>query len=156
MTAEQKEKILDILKSWCGTPFVPSLHGLAIKKRYADCVSFPIAVYTELGIIKKKMKLPQYNSKFCGTYAFQQIIDGIQSLGAQKIWGREKRFAEVIPSLEVGDLIVCSIGAGCHHLCIYAGNEQIVDCYPPNGVAQRSVNFKLIHKTAKYVFRFTN
>jgi len=155
MTAEQKEKILEILKSWYETPFIPSLHGKAIKRRYADCVSFPIAVYTELGIIKGEMKLPEYNSKFCGSYAFKQLIDGIQSLGAQQIWAKETRFIELIPSLEVGDLIVCSIGAGCHHLCIYAGNEWIVDCYPP-AVRQRSVNFKLIHKTAKYVFRFKN
>lgn len=157
MTAEQKEKLIEILKSWYETPFVPSLHGRAIKKRFADCVSFPIAVYTELGIIKEEMKLPEYDSRFCGSNAFKQLIDGIRSLEAQEVWTKRPltRFSDYVPKLEVGDLIVCSIGAGCHHLCIYAGNEQVVDCYPP-AVRQRSVNFKLIHKTAKYVFRFKN
>lgn len=158
MTEEQKCEILFILDSWNHTPFVPSLHGKAKKLRFADCVSFPIAVYTELGIIKGEMKLPEYNSKFCGSYAFEQLIDGIRSLGAQEVWAKKPliKFSDYVPKLEVGDLIVCSIGAGCHHLCIYSGDDQVFDCYPPRGVAERSVNFKLIHKTAKYVFRFTN
>ncbi len=157
MTDTQKEKLLTILKSWYDTPFVPSLHGKALRKRFADCVSFPIAVYTELGIITEQMKLPEYNSKFCGSYAFEQLLGGIRSLGAQEVWAKNPlvRFSDYVPRLEVGDLIVCSIGAGCHHLCIYAGDSWVVDCYPP-AVRQRSVNLKLIHKTSRYVFRFTN
>ena len=157
MTQEKQKQLLQILKSWSGTPFLPSLHGKAVKGRFADCVSFPIAVYTELGIITERMKLPVYNSKYCGSYAFEQLLDGIRSLGAREVWAKKPlvKFSDYVPKLETGDLIVCSVGDGCHHLCIYSGNERIYDCYPPS-VSEKSVNLKILHKTAKYVFKFTN
>lgn len=157
MTKEKQCELLRILKEWEGTSFLPSLRGFAKKGRCADCVSFPIAVYTELGIIKEKIKIPDYDSTNCGKAAFEQIIEGIQSLDAEKIWNMsDKKLCECQDKLQVGDLIVCSSGSVCHHLLIYAGNEAVYDCYPPKGVAARSINLKIINKHARYVFRFTN
>lgn len=152
-TEENKEKLRKELSEWIGTTFVYNCAGFAQKHLKADCVSFPIQVYKDLGLIQNDFSTPDYISVNSPFNEFGRILNGINNIfGLVKIW-EQKDGPLVKAGIMFGDVIVCMRG-GNPHLLIYTDNNTCWHCWPQLNVSRYPFNRRIVHSTAKGVYRF--
>ena len=150
---EHKEDLRKELIEWLGTTFVYNCSGDAKKKVKADCVSFPINVFKNLGLIPSDFTTPDYISVNSPYNEFGRILNGINSIfGLVKIWD-QKEGPLAKTDIMFGDIIVCMRDSN-PHLLIYTEDNTCWHCWPKLNVSRYPYNRKIIHKTAKGVYRF--
>lgn len=155
-TVKNQNKLLDEIQRWVGTGFQYNCAGLAQPGLTADCVSFPLAVFRNLGLVPETFSVPQYVSVKGGRGEFAKLLACLDTISNLKlIWERE---TEKLPVklLAFGDLIVCSSGSMVHHVLIYTGNGCAWHCWPKIGVVKTPIVSERITKHARRIYRFIN
>lgn len=151
---ENQKKLLDEVKKWKGTNFQYNCGGEATPGLTADCVSFPLAVFRNIGLVPETFSVPQYVSVKGGRGEFVKLLACLDTIPNLKlIWERE---TEKLPVklLAFGDLIVCSSGAMVHHVLIYTGHGVAWHSWPKQGVSRVPITTSQIFKHAQRVYRF--
>ena len=142
------------ITGWAGTQFLYDTAGRGKKGISADCVSFPLAVYQNLGLVDKDLKIPPYTSVRGGREDYFKLLSILDSLpGLELIWERRGFFLNR-GILRLGDLIVCSSGSAIHHLLIYDAADIAWHCWPKSGVTKTSILTRHVYTTSKRVYRF--
>lgn len=143
------------LKRWKGTTFHYNCQGKATPGILADCVSFPIGVFKNLGLIRPDYETPTYISVRSHNNERQKLFDGLDAMPRlAKIWDEETDFISLFQvNMMDGDIIVCSTGRAIHHLLIYDG-LCCWHCWPEDGVKRIPFVTEQIHRTAKRVYRW--
>lgn len=153
---KNQNKLLDEIHRWVGTGFQYNCAGRAQPGLTADCVSFPLAVFRNIGLVPDTFSVPQYVSVKGGRGEFVKLLACLDTIPNLKlIWERE---TEKLPVklLAFGDLIVCSSGAMVHHVLIYIGNCCAWHSWPKTGVAKTPIVSERILKYARRIYRFAN
>lgn len=151
---EHRNALRSEISEWNGTKFLYDTAGHAQKKVSADCVSFPLAVFQNLGLVDKDLRIPPYTSVRGGREEYFKLLAVLDNLpGLELIWERHGFFLNR-EILQLGDLIVCSSGSAIHHLLIYNTADMAWHCWPKIGVTQTSILTKHIYATSKRVYRF--
>lgn len=152
-TEDHKKELRKELSEWRGTYFKYNCKGFAQKHFYADCVSFPINVFKNLGLISSDFSTPDYISVNSPYNEFGRIISGMNSIfGLVKVWSSDD-CPLVDAEIMFGDIIVCMRNNN-PHLLIYTENNACWHCWPQLNVSVYPFNKKIIHSTAKGVYRF--
>lgn len=138
----ERSKLISELDSWIGTPFFANQKGVAVKGVSADCVSFILQVFKNLGVISVDYFPQPYLSFHPGAEALKRLYNTFDELGAIDVTDQP---------LQYGDVLVCSSGRAVHHTLIYAG--ELYHCYPPE-VGKMDVNDHFIKRTHKRTYRF--
>lgn len=151
---ENRNALRSEIGEWGGTKFLYDTAGHAQKRVSADCVSFPLAVFKNLGLVDKDLSIPPYTSVRGGREEYFKLLSILDNLpGLELIWERHGFFLNR-EILRLGDLIVCSSGSAIHHLLIYNAGDMAWHCWPRVGVTQTSILTKHIYATSKRVYRF--
>lgn len=152
-TEENVTKLKNELERWRGTRFMYSTGGIAEPGCYADCLSFPLNVFKNIGLIPTDYQAPGYESRRSGRHELQKIYDCLQALSTSTIWEKDDGKLQS-DRLIAGDLIVASTGIATHHLMIYIDDDHVWHCWPNDGVTTTHIGEKIIHKYAQKVYRF--
>lgn len=141
---EHFNSLLSEIVSWVGTPFQYSTRGVATKGVEADCVSFPIGVFKNIGVIREDFSTPNYNSHSPGGAALDAIFSGIETCAENGLCFEcvfEKGKTNAPFEWKRGDLLVYSSSHVVHHLLIFVENGVYYHCYPRVGVERTSGGF---------------
>jgi len=151
---EHKDALKAELKRWKGTRFRYNMAGKASPLIGADCISFPIALYKNIGLIPADYQTPPYISVRSGKHELYKIYSGMDSMqGLYKIWESEKT-GFVKENFMFGDLLVCSSGLAVHHCIVITENGYGIHCWPDQGVAKIYLGLVKVTKFARRVYRW--
>ena len=153
-----KQEHRDALKAeiarWKGTHFIYNTNGKASPEAGADCISFPINIYKNIGLISPDYETPPYLSVRSGPHELVKIYKGIDTMSTLKlIWNRDDfDIKEYDPYF--GDLIICSSGRVIHHCVVVTENGYGVHCWPEQGVCKVFLGIDKIQKFARRAYRW--
>jgi cell wall-associated NlpC family hydrolase len=116
-----QKRIVEVAISWLKTPFYP--HG-AVKGVAADCVSFALAVYVEVGLIPVGTKLPDYRLTDGDHNSTSQVLTWLQGAG----------WFSVAETKQPGDLITLQFGRVAHHVGIVISDTEFIQSIRGYGV----------------------
>lgn len=143
------------LQRWRGTTFQYNCQGKASPGIVADCVSFPIQVFKNLGLIRPDYQTPGYISVRSHNNELQKLFDGLDSMPRlEKIWDKKDDFISLFQvNMMDGDIVVCSTGRAVQHVLIYDG-LCCWHCWPEDGVSKVPFVTQQIHEHAQRVYRW--
>lgn len=153
--SKEREKILfDELEKWKNTTFRYNCCGRGTPSGSADCVSFPLNVFKNIGLIQRDYTTPKYISVRSRENELGKIYSGIGKIkGLELVWTKEDSLLKEA-QIKFGDLLICSSGRAIHHLLIYTGDGILWHCWPKSGVVKIPFATEQIHRTAQRIYRF--
>lgn len=153
---KNQHKLLDEIHRWVGTGFQYNTAGHAQPGISADCASFPLGVFRNLGLIPESFRSPQYVSVKGGKSEYNKLLESIERIPTlELVWAKENSNLP-INQLAFGDLIICSSGTLVHHVLIYTGQDCAWHAWPKIGVSKTPIVNDKIIKHAQRIYRFTN
>ena len=153
---ENVTKLKTELERWRGTRFMYSTGGIAEPGCYADCLSFPLNVFKNIGLIPADYQAPDYASRRSGRHELQKIYDCLDAFpNTITVWEKgDCDFYVGLRWIYTGDIIVASTGIATHHLMIYVDDDHVWHCWPNDGVTTIHIGERIIYKYAQKVYRF--
>jgi len=143
-----QDDVVDCARTWFGTKY---FFGQLVKGVGADCGTFIIGVFREVGLCPKTLELTRkYNRQ-----ASQNVIESIfnKELIAtglfEKVWSTMKDGYP--PKMEKGDLLVFkNPSRGDGHIAIYTGEGTIIHCTERGGVEEIKVSKQNVSSVWRY------
>ena len=143
-------RLREELKRWIGTSFRYSTQGIAQPQVTADCVSFPIGVFKNLGLIPQDYQTPPYCSRPTGPGQLDQIFSDMDhKLNLRLVWEPGQEW-DPLP----GDILICSFKRGIQHLLIADGEGLAWDCWPQAGVRAVPLHSDRIRHHLQRIYRW--
>lgn len=116
-----KSEVIQEVRSWIGTPWK---HGVALKGFGTDCVQFLLTIAKTAGWVPGDYRIQKYTQDW--------MLHNNESLLIPEL----EKYASIVNSMEVCDILAFKYGRCASHVGIYVGEGKMIHAHIRHGVEE--------------------